>query len=155
MLAEKGKPNRLIQHKFKFDRRESTFTVNFEIEHERRISLYMDTIRKWAHELERAARKVVGGKDRKGKHRKGKHRKNSRKGKCRKGKHRNTKKKERKMQKRKTSKVRNIQYKKVKKINVEFFKDVSDDLNCYCRSHRDWAFIDQNETLSSDANLFI
>ena len=89
----------------------------------------------------------VGGKDRKGKHRKGKHR--------------NTKKKKRKIQKRKTpkrktSKVRDMQYKKVKKkINVEFFRDVSDDLNCYCRSHRDWAFIDQNETLSSNANLFI
>ena len=43
--------DRLIQHKLKLDRRKSASTVKVEIENERGISLHIDTIRKWAHEV--------------------------------------------------------------------------------------------------------
>ena len=49
--------DRLIQRKLKLDRRKAVSTVKDEIENERRISLHVDTIRKWAHEVGRVARK--------------------------------------------------------------------------------------------------
>ena len=55
--ALKRKTNRLIQRKLKLDRRKSASTVKVETENERGISLYIDTIRKRAHEVGRVARK--------------------------------------------------------------------------------------------------
>ena len=55
--ALKRKTNRLIQRKLKLDQRKSASTVKVETENERGISLYIDTIRKRAHEVGRVARK--------------------------------------------------------------------------------------------------
>ena len=51
------KTNRLIQRKLKFVRRKSASMVKIEIENELGTSLLVDTIRTWAHELGRVARK--------------------------------------------------------------------------------------------------
>ena len=48
---------RLIQRKLKLDRQKSASMVKVEIKNERGISLYIDTIRKRAHELGQVARK--------------------------------------------------------------------------------------------------
>ena len=55
--ARKRKINRLIQLKLKLDRRKSASTMKIEMENERRILLHADTVRKWAHEIGRVARK--------------------------------------------------------------------------------------------------
>ena len=49
--------DRLIQRKLKFVRRKSAFMVKIEIENELGISLHIDTIRRWIHEVRRVARK--------------------------------------------------------------------------------------------------
>ena len=49
--------DRLIQRKLKLDQRKSTSTVKVEIVNESRISLHVDTIRKWAHKVGRAVHK--------------------------------------------------------------------------------------------------
>ena len=53
----KTKTGRLIQRKLKLDRRTSLYMVKIEIENERGISWYVDTIRKWTHEFGRVAYK--------------------------------------------------------------------------------------------------
>ena len=49
--------DRLIQHKLKLYRRKTASTVRVEIKNEQAISLHIDTLRKWAHEVGGVARK--------------------------------------------------------------------------------------------------